>query len=86
MKLTLHIDTAGVTRWLHDDKLPPDSFTGATVKRVSQIEYDNRLQRWIVNLLLPRQKKMLLAFSSTDRATCLAWEANYVNEFLQSLD
>lgn len=80
--MTITFDTDGTARCLHSDEIPLHTLGTMTVRRASNVEFNERSQEWEV---WPETRlwtqSFFPMFRSPSRAECLAWERDHWEEF-----
>ncbi len=74
MNLVLSFAPDGTGRCLYSELIDLNTIGELQVRRASQIEFNNRKQRWEVQNLNGR-----VLFFSRRRAVCLAWEQQHLS-------
>ena len=79
MNAILTIDAEGTVECLWTEALPLESLGPLTVKRASNIEFNDATQEWEVRLA---DNPQAVAFTNKSRAACVAWEIETINQKL----
>ncbi|MEI8289555.1 MAG: hypothetical protein WCH99_08770 [Verrucomicrobiota bacterium] len=79
MNAVLSIAPDGSVECLWTEAIPLESLGTLTVKRASNVEFNEASQEWEVILATAPD---VVAFSHKSRAACIAWEVETINERL----
>lgn len=82
----LRIDPDGTLRTLWTDAIPLAELGDLTVKRASEIVFDDVHQDWTIKLVDQSQRSQWTGtiHRSLSRTACLAWERDYFNRQLET--
>lgn len=79
MNAVITIDNDGSVECLWTEAIALESLGPLTVKRASNIEFNDAAQQWEVCLATAPD---VVAFAHTSRAACIAWEIDTINQQL----